>query len=305
MRSSVYLAKKYLSLARVPVPTHWATPKPMERAQMEYEDECAKGFLKWFGGIDLRGKDVLDVGCGYGGRSVRYAELGAKRVIGTEIYDRCCREALQLASCKGLSNLDFMVAVGERLPFPDNCFDAITSNDVFEHVENFDETLHECVRVLRPKGVLYAVFPPFYHPTGAHLNDFVSWMPWANVWFRCETIMEAVMEILRERKSDIVPTPLRPRDRMWCLNGATINSVEGALRTLHADADCDLKLVPLFTPMNSRWKKWRMYCYAPLFDPLPHLPLVREMFTHRMVLKITKRPATKCSHSRVASEASR
>jgi 2-polyprenyl-3-methyl-5-hydroxy-6-metoxy-1,4-benzoquinol methylase len=290
MRSSVYLAKKYLSLATVPVPTRWTAPRPLERAQMEYDDECAGGFLKWFKDIDLRDKQVFDVGCGYGGRPVRYAELGAKRVVGSEVFEHCCKEATQFARTRGLTDLDFIVAGGESLPFPDNCFDVITSNDVFEHVENVESTLRECVRVLRPRGVLYAIFPPFYHPTGAHLNDFISWMPWANVLFRCETVMEAVMQILRERNSDLKPTPLRPKDRMWCLNGATVGSISRALRMLKKDADCDLKLTPLFSPMNSRWEKWRMRWYAPIFEPLPHVPLVREMFTHRMVLKVTKKP---------------
>lgn len=257
---------------------------------MEYDDECAGGFLKWFTDLDLVNKEVFDVGCGYGGRAVRYAELGAKRVVGCELFEHCCQQAGQFAKLKGLTGLDFIVAAGESLPFPNNSFEIITSNDVFEHVANVEDTLRECVRVLRPEGTLYAVFPPFYHPTGAHLNDFISWMPWANVLFRCETIMEAVMQILRERKSDLKPTPLRPADRMWCLNGATVSSVKKALQTLDKHADCELKLAPLFSPRNSRWEKWRMRWYAPLFEPLPHIPMVREMFTHRMVLRITKKP---------------
>jgi SAM-dependent methyltransferase len=288
MRSSVFLAKQYLSLASVQVPPRWTDPQPLERATMEYDDEIAGGFLKWFPQLDLANKDVLDLGCGYGGRTVRYSELGAKSIVGFEVAARFCLQAKQLAEAKGLTNAQFIVAAGESLPFPDKSFDIITSNDVFEHVADLEATLLESVRVLRTGGTLYAVFPPFYHPTGAHLNDFISWMPWPNVLFRPDTLMEAVIRTLQDRKTDYRPTRMRPNDRMWCLNGATIRSVTEILGRLNKIAHADLELAPLLSPRNSRWKKWRMRYYAPLFRPLPRLPWVREMFTHRMVLRLTR-----------------
>jgi SAM-dependent methyltransferase len=48
-----------------------------------------------------------------------------------------------------------------RLSFPDDSFDLIVSNDVFEHVPDIDRCLHEVVRVLRPGGrLLFSV--PFH-----------------------------------------------------------------------------------------------------------------------------------------------
>jgi SAM-dependent methyltransferase len=47
-----------------------------------------------------------------------------------------------------------------RLPFDDDTFDTIVSDQVFEHVENFDQSVAEMVRVLKPTGRMYHQFPP-------------------------------------------------------------------------------------------------------------------------------------------------
>jgi SAM-dependent methyltransferase len=181
----------------------------------------------------------------------------------------------------------FVVGSGEQIPLRSNSFDVITSYDVFEHVEDLEKVLDECLRILRPGGTLYAIFPPFYHPTGAHLDTWVSKMPWSNVLFRCDTLAKAVHEILKARNDGFSPMPMRPRDRLWALNGATIRSV----RKLVAQgrfSGAQLSLCPLFSPVNSRWGSWKMKYYAFAFEPLRYVPALRELFVNRMVLKIAK-----------------
>lgn len=50
----------------------------------------------------------------------------------------------------------------QRLTFPNDLFDWVLSNDVFEHVPNLDECLREVCRVLRPGGFLISTFPFAY-----------------------------------------------------------------------------------------------------------------------------------------------
>src|SRR5207245_9521567 len=81
------LARAYLSLWPAHPPAYYTAPATLGRAREEYADELQGGFLKWFGKrIDMRGKRVLDLGAGYGGRTGRYKELelGAKHVGGLE-----------------------------------------------------------------------------------------------------------------------------------------------------------------------------------------------------------------------------
>jgi len=137
---------------------------------MEYDDEIAGGFLKWFPGVNFTGMSVFDIGSGYGGRSARFRELGAGSVVGLEIFPRMVDESRAFAQSKGLTNMEFQVGEGEHLPFAGNSFDIVTSYDVFEHVHDLDRVFDECMRVLKPGGRLLAIFPPFYHPCGSHLE---------------------------------------------------------------------------------------------------------------------------------------
>ena len=280
------LAKRYLRLAPAKAPSYWGgVRQPLLRARMEYEDEVAGGFLKWFPQLSLAGRDVFDVGSGYGGRAVRFAELGARRVVGLEPSASHCAEGRAFAHAKAMPQVTFVEGVGESLPFPDASFDVVTSYDVFEHVSDLGSVLDECERVLRPGGALYAVFPPYYHPTGAHLDAWLSRMPWANVLFGDAVLRTAAIAVLEERGDTFRPQRLRASDRLWGLNGATIGSV----RKLLAGRRYAMELPPLFSPLNGKWEAWRMKYYAPFFAPLRHVPILREMFVHRIVLTVTKR----------------
>ena len=46
-----------------------------------------------------------------------------------------------------------------RIPFGDASFDMVVSNQVFEHMAAPIDALHEIARVLKPGGVLLAIFP--------------------------------------------------------------------------------------------------------------------------------------------------
>jgi SAM-dependent methyltransferase len=279
------LASWYLSLAPSHPPSHLLVSKPLQRARMEYEDEVAGGFLKWFPSLSLAGKDVLDLGCGYGGRSVRYAELGARSITGIEPVERHCSEAREFALSHNVA-ATFVFGFGESLPLPNDSFDCVLSYDVFEHVCDVRETLKECLRVLRSGGSLYAVFPPFHHPTGSHFDDWLSKMPWPNVLFPCHVLVKAGTNIISRRAGDYRPNPLRSTDKLWGLNGITIGKLRQIVNGL--DADFSISLAPLFSPLNGKWESWRMKYYAPIFAPLRHVPILQECFTHRIVLTMTK-----------------
>ena len=127
LRSSVALARTYLSLAPSYPPKYWTDPAPLERARMEYEIEVVGRFLRYFPELNLQGKEVLEIGCGYGGSSARFAELGAKRVIGLEPFEKPCKEGRAFAAGKGVSNARFVVGFGEQIPLRSDLFDVITS----------------------------------------------------------------------------------------------------------------------------------------------------------------------------------
>jgi SAM-dependent methyltransferase len=57
-----------------------------------------------------------------------------------------------------------------RLPFDDNLFDVVISDQVFEHVRNYGEVLKELARVTKPGAVMLHLFPSKYRLIEGHLN---------------------------------------------------------------------------------------------------------------------------------------
>ncbi len=56
-----------------------------------------------------------------------------------------------------------------RIPFDDNSFDYVFSNQVLEHVQNYPEALSEIYRVLKPGGSSLHFFPSKYRPVECHI----------------------------------------------------------------------------------------------------------------------------------------
>jgi SAM-dependent methyltransferase len=97
---------------------------------------------------------VLELGCGSGGYALHLAEKVGCRLIGLDISEPGVRNANQLALARGLaSQVRFEHCdASKNLPFGDNTFDAVFSNDVLCHLPGRPEVLVEMFRVLKPGG---------------------------------------------------------------------------------------------------------------------------------------------------------
>ena len=88
-------------------------------------------------------RSILDIGCGEGVLTQRWARQIEGRVLGLDLDD----PKLQAEwSSRKEANLEFRVARGERIPAEDNEFDIATAIEVLEHVEDPDQTLAEMAR---------------------------------------------------------------------------------------------------------------------------------------------------------------
>ena len=107
---------------------------------------------------DVRGRAVLDAGCGSGALTAAFHERGAV-VTGVD-----SSAAMLLIARRRLgSSCDLHVANLEQpLPFPDDNFDDVVASLVLHYIRDWGPTLNELRRVLRPGGrLLLSVDHPF------------------------------------------------------------------------------------------------------------------------------------------------
>ncbi len=106
-------------------------------------------------GLPIKGREVLDLGCGIGGASVVLAgELAAARVLGIDVEPASLEQAARLVEETGLADsVSLRLVEPGPLPLPDAAFDVVFTKDVFCHVPDKPALLAEAYRVLRPGGV--------------------------------------------------------------------------------------------------------------------------------------------------------
>jgi SAM-dependent methyltransferase len=123
----------------------------------------------------VRGRVVIDFGCGPGAEAIELARAGARRVIGVDIRETWLQVARQAADEAG---------VGDRCVFCASATepaDTIVSLDSFEHFEDPAAILRIMAACLRPGGEALVSFgPTWYHPLGGHK---FSVFPWAHLVF--------------------------------------------------------------------------------------------------------------------------
>lgn len=108
--------------------------------------------------VRLAGQIVLDLGSGVGGYSEEFARCSA-RVI-----------SVDLVQPKLSMELGIHQIIGNALAIPVDAdkFDFVFCASLIEHLAQPAQLLTEIERVLKPGGVCYLSFPPYYSPRGGH-----------------------------------------------------------------------------------------------------------------------------------------
>jgi SAM-dependent methyltransferase len=102
------------------------------------------------------GERVLDLGSGAGTDSLVAAQMVGPQggVTGIDMTPEMLAKARNAADAMGASNVEFVEAEAERLPFADESFDVVISNGVIDLIPDKDAVFAELFRVLAPAGRL-------------------------------------------------------------------------------------------------------------------------------------------------------
>lgn len=217
------------------------------------------------------GKTVLDMGCGASGKSLYYISIGAEQVVGVDVVEHYKKEAEDFAAQLGYQDkFRFLLGDALNLGLPENTF--------MEHIYDPKGALQEALRVLKPGGRIYINFPPYYHPTGAHMSDVIG-IPWVHLFFSEKTLIAAYKDLVRglpdeqDRLALRFSTDENGRETISYINKMTIRRFHRILK--------ELKLTPYW---------YREIPLRSYLTPLAKLPVLKEMFV-KMCACVIEKPA--------------
>ncbi len=153
-------------------------------------------YLRHYVALVLRyapsGSKILDLGCG-NGISARLLNQADYDVVGTDISPLFLEEARNWENPK----LRYQVCDVLELPFDNESFDVICSNELIEHLPDVETALKEMARVVRKGGKVVLSGPNLCSP----LTPFLDWVrlmcgkPGRPVWG--ETKQQALQQFKR------------------------------------------------------------------------------------------------------------
>ena len=111
---------------------------------------------------ELRGKSLLDLGCGAGENSVYFASKGA-HCVAADYSPGMVEVALKLAEANAVQ-LEGRVINAMEIDYPDHSFDIVYASNLLHHIPDPRLTIREAHRILRPGGQLCFWDPLKHNP---------------------------------------------------------------------------------------------------------------------------------------------
>ncbi len=112
---------------------------------------------------DVKGKHLLEVGCGGGQCSVAFATRGAI-ATGMDLSDKQVEFARELARAEGVPATFAQGSADDLSAIPDASQDVVFSAYALQYVEHMDRCFGEVARVLKPGGLfVFSLDHPFWY----------------------------------------------------------------------------------------------------------------------------------------------
>ncbi len=150
---------------------------------------------------------VLEIGCGEGGVLKAFLDRGCK-ATGVDLDAEKLALARRMFSAEiANGQIEF---INKNIYDPDfkeafkNKFDLIVLKDAIEHIPEQQKLLSYLHTFLKPKGVIFFAFPPWYMPFGGHqqmCRSFLKKTPYFHLLPM--PVYKAILKLMRESDSRI------------------------------------------------------------------------------------------------------
>ncbi len=157
---------------------------------------------------------ALDIGCGLGYPLIELAmRLGSTaNVYGIDPWSAAVERARWKVKLLGLKNIEIIEGVAENLPFPEEIFDLIVSNNGLNNVRDFTQVLIECRRVAKTNCQLV-----FTMNTEETMSEFYDILREVLLEYQLADLIELVKHHIHEKRR-----PVPEVDRLLEKNGFRI-----------------------------------------------------------------------------------
>jgi SAM-dependent methyltransferase len=237
--------RSFSSLENAPIFLNYGIKVPEDEApKLEAADEPDRLFIQNYhravAGIDLTGRDVLEVSSGHGGGSRYIAHyMHPRRMVGVDINDK----AVDLCRARySEPGLEYTVGNAVDLAFADDSFDVVISIEASHRYPSFEAFLQEANRLLRPGGHLMLVD-----------------LRWE------ESAKQAMLLALEEsgmtivEKEDLTAKVVASLDEYQSQRRATLAAIVPVLFLEHALNDFAVPGSPLYQAFVNRWAIYQRF----------------------------------------------
>lgn len=140
---------------------------------------------------DLRNKNVLDLGCGFGWHCRYASEQQASAVIGVDISENMLQKAREMTDDSAISYIRMPI---EDIQFSNSQFDVVISSLAFHYLKSFEAISQKIYQWLKPGGTLiFSVEHPIFTSRNEqdwHYDDQGNRLHWAVDHYQSEGLRE-------------------------------------------------------------------------------------------------------------------
>ena len=177
--------------------------------QIQYENsmEYIVPFVKDHLSLNLESQ-ILEIGCGEGGVMKAFTDLGCQ-CLGIELSEnraelgkQFMREEIDGGLVQFISRDIYLIDPQRDL---DTRFDLIILKDVIEHIHDQQKLMNKLSDFLKPNGMIFFGFPPWYMPFGGHQqmceSKFLSKLPYYHLLPR--SLYKGILKLFGESEKKI------------------------------------------------------------------------------------------------------